>query len=423
MRPAHEHAHLNLGVALRSSGRLDEAIASYRRALACNPRLSSAHKNLGNALAADHQLAEAELSYRRTLELDPGNADALMALGHMLTRMLRLDEAIAMERRALELDPGFARAHSNLGFALLTRGDLAAGWPEYEWRLRDPEQPIAPYVFPVPTWQGEDPAGRTILLHHEQGFGDTLHFARYAPLLAARGAKVIVLCQPELKRLLQCLPGVTVVTPDSSVSKLDFCLSLASAPFVFGTTLDTIPGKTPYLAAEPQLVREWRARVAEDDAMKIGVVWAGKPSHASDRLRSLPLAAFAPLAQVPGTRFYSLQTGEPAQSQDPPARLPLVDLTPDIADFADTAALIENLDLVIAADTAVVHLAGALGKPVWLLCRFESEWRWMLGREDSPWYPTMRIFRQWRAGDWTDVMERVARALRTRSAAPATRTP
>jgi hypothetical protein len=292
---------------------------------------------------------------------------------------------------------------------LLLRGDFSRGWADYEWRLTTTR------TFAQPQWDGGPLAGRTILLHAEQGLGDTLHFIRYAERVAAAGGNVVVECQAPLKRLLHdSLERIPVISHGEPLPSFDVHCPLLSLPRLFQTTLESIPARVPYVDANDALAPQWRARLADKDRhLKIGLVWAGSEAHQNDRNRSIPLATFAPLAQGPNTCIYSLQKGDAArQAAASSAPFPLVDWTSELHDFADTAALIAQLDLIITVDTAMAHLAGALGKPVWALVPHVPDWRWLLDRDDSPWYPTMRLFRQTNPGDWTSVLERVATALR-----------
>jgi hypothetical protein len=329
-----------------------------------------------------------------------------------------LDEALASYDRALSLRPDFPEAHLNRATSLLSLGDLQPGFEEYRWRWRTRNfRPLAPRLD-WPAWEGEDLAGRSILLHGEQGFGDHLQFVRYAPLVAARAGRVTLLTEPPLVRLFQSIPEVEVLDALPVDAAFDVHAPLMDLPRLFVTTLGTVPGDTPYLAAERADVAMWARRLAGQRGLTVGLVWAGdthkgRPAGAAvDRRRSLRLAQFAPLADVENVTFYSLQKGEPAaQALDPPPGLQLVDVTDELHDFSDTAALIANLDLVIAVDTAVAHLAGALGKPVWILSRYEGDWRWLNGREDSPWYPPARLFHQRASGAWDEVIDRIAAEL------------
>jgi hypothetical protein len=285
---------------------------------------------------------------------------------------------------------------------------MAAGWEEYEWRWRTPRMSAARRDFIQPQWQGEAGEGRRLLIHAEQGFGDTLQFCRYAPMAAARGWRVLLEVQAPLVRLLQCLPGVEVVGQGETLPAFDAHIALLSLPRIFATRIDTIPAASPYLRANVAGEEAWRARLADIPGKRVGLAWAGSPLLLADRQRSVPPRALAPLFAVEGWYFVSLQKTGPAA----PAEFPLHDFMADAEDFADTAALIANLDLVIAVDSAVAHLAAAMGKPVWLLNRFAPCWRWFGRREDSPWYPTLRIHQQPVPDDWDSVVAEVTLALR-----------
>jgi hypothetical protein len=328
----------------------------------------------------------------------------------LLERML-LDEAEACFRRAIRLKPDYPDAHFNLAATLLAKGELQEGWAEYEWRWLTPRMKKTRRDFTQPMWRGEVAEGRTLLIHAEQGFGDCLQFSRYATLAADRGARVVVEVPGPLVRLIRDLPGVDlVVARGDELPPFDIQCPMLSLPMVFGTVLTTIPSPTSYLRAEDAQVAVLETRLAAiGPGPRIGLAWAGNPRKDSPALarRSMPLERFMPVLELPGLRFFSLNKDTPA-----PPDSPLVDLMDEMADFGDTAALISNLDLVISVDTAVAHLAAALGKPVWLLDRFDTDWRWLAGRRDSPWYPTLRIYRQPRQGDWDSVLDDVRRDLR-----------
>ena len=410
LRPDYPEAHNNLGSALQKLARPDEAIASYRRAIALRPGYPEAHSNLGLALAHQGRLDEAIACHRRALDLRAAYPEAHNNLGNALTEQGRLEEAVACHRRAIALRPDYPEAHFNLALAMLTMGDLAAGWVEHEWRWKTPEMRRHHRTFPQPQWRGEAAAGQTLLIHAEQGFGDTLQFCRYAAMAAARGLRVITEVPKPLVRLLHSLAGIDrVVERGEALPDFDLHCPMLSLPLAFATTLASIPGAVPYLHAEPALVAAWRTRLAAlDRARRIGLAWAGSSTMVADRRRSLAPERLAPLFDVPGVHFFGLQKDGPAA----PAHVPLTDFMAEMNDFADTASLIANLDLVISVDTAVAHLAAAMGKPVWLLDRFAPDWRWLLGRRDSPWYPTLRIYRQPRPGDWDAVIAEIVRDLR-----------
>ncbi|MGD0138150.1 MAG: tetratricopeptide repeat protein [Tepidisphaeraceae bacterium] len=414
LRPNYAEAHNNLGNALRIKGQLDESIAAYRQAIALRPNYPEAHINLGNAWNYKGQLDEAIAAYRQAIALRPNFAEALSNLGNVLKDNGQADEAVAAFLQAIALNPNLPEPHYNLSLSLLALGDFHQGWEEHEWRWKCKEFPSAARNFAQPRWDGCPLEGRSLLLHTEQGLGDAVQFIRYLPLAAQRGARIIIECQAELQRLFQTMSGnYQTVVRGQPLPAFDLHCPLLSLPWVFGTNLASIPNDVPYLHADAEDAGRWQDRLGGHCALlKVGLAWAGKPTHQNDRNRSMKLARLAPLGQLPGVHFFSLQKGTAAaEAKAPPAGMELVDWTEELKDFADTAALIANLDLVIAVDTAVVHLAGAMGKPVWTLLPFASDWRWLLDRADSPWYPTMRLFRQATPGDWDGVIRRVAAEL------------
>jgi tetratricopeptide (TPR) repeat protein len=450
LRSDFAQAHVNRGNCLLALGRAEAAAEAYRAALRIWPGYAIAHANLGSALHALGRFEEAEARQRAALRLEPDYADAHSNLGNALLVQGRFDEAIAAFRAALRLRPDFAEAHANLGAALRDAGDIAEallhceaaielqparpdarfnralalltagryedGWAEHEQRLALPHYPKRD--LGRPQWRGEPLEGRRILLHAEQGLGDTIQFVRFAPLVAALGGQVILAVQKPLAGLLSRVKGVAgIVACGETLPGFDLHCPMMSLPHALGTSLATIPA-APYLAADAARVQGWAARLPAGPGKRVGLVWAGSPrpnepqNHYADRRRSLRLRSLAPLAGVPGVQFVSLQLGAPAaEAAAPPAGMALVDLTAEIADFEDTAALVAGLDLVIAVDTSVAHLAAAMGKPVWLLSRADACWRWLAGREDSPWYPGLRLFRQARPGEWGPVIARVAAEL------------
>jgi len=444
---SYAEAHFSRGVVLYQLKQLDAALASYDRAISCRPDYAEAYSNRGIVQRELYQLEAALASYDQALALRPDYAEAHLNRGNVLTELRRIPEALASFERALSsrararsasLTPGsvepaagiaagIAALCYNRALALLTAGDFANGWREYEWRrkiagrasLRVTRESSKPY------WLGEEPlAGRSILLHSEQGLGDTIQFCRYVKPVAQLGARVILEVQRPLVSLLRSLEGVAcVLARDEALPEFDVCCSLMSLPRAMRTTLANIPREVPYLVADPARVRHWQERLGARHAPRIGLVWSGgfRPNQpelwAVNRRRNIPLAKFAPLGN-PEVQFYSLQKGQPAEAElaelasrgwDGPR---MVDLSRELSDFSDTAAVIANLDLVISVDTATAHLAGALGKPVWILSRFDSCWRWLLDRTDSPWYPSVRLYRQERYGEWDAVMQRVASDLR-----------
>jgi len=416
LHPSSHEAQNNLGVLLQQQGRDAEAEQAFRQALELQAAFPQAANNIGNVLRKAGRHGDAIIQYQRAITLAPNYAEAHNNLGTALKEDGQHAAALASYRRALALAPRNPDTHLNLACMLLAEGDFANGWQEYEYRWYAAGR-AGPPAFAAPQWDGKaDLHGKTLFLHAEQGFGDTLQFLRYATLAAERGATVLLGVPPELKRLAASCPGVAqVLTTGDATPVFDLHCPLMSLPLAFGTEVETIPAQVPYLHADADAVAAWDARLGSKTAARIGLVWAGKPrkenpeSHAVDKLRSMELAQLQPLLDVPGTSFTSLQLGEAAGQAKGNAKL--TDFTGDLHDFHDTAALVANLDLVISVDTAVAHLAGALGKPVWMLDRHQPCWRWLRERTDSPWYPALRIFRQPQAGDWHSVVEAACNAL------------
>jgi tetratricopeptide (TPR) repeat protein len=418
--PADPVPHNNRGAALRELDRPEEAIICLREAVRLNPRYAHAWANLGNALQ-DLEDADAALEcFGRALSLEPNAADAFVNLGQALYRHRRLDEARDVYGRGLEANPGSAAITWNLSNVLLALGDYAAGWAAFEARWRLPDLAQAWHRSEIPTWTPEKELdGQTILLFAEQGFGDTLQFVRFAPLLSVRGARVILLVQPALVSLVGAMERIAAcVGFGDSLPQADLQYPLMSLPFALGIDLASLPAVVPYLKPNTGAVVEWRDRLAALPGRKVGLVWSGDPrpdqpnANRIDRRRSMTFEQFTVLAGISGVSFVSLQKGAPAAQALGAAGGPaLHDWTGELRSFADTAALVSALDLVISVDTAVAHLAAGLGRPVWMLNRFDSCWRWLQGRDDSPWYPTLRQFRQTAPGDWAGVMERVVAAL------------
>src|SRR5262249_44770431 len=386
--PGHVQAHNNLGAALGEQRRFEEAADQFRRAAELRPEYAEAYSNLAHALRAMGRSEEAEGACRRAIALAPRLAVAHLNLGLALQDLGRMEEGLASFRRASALDPDYQMAIACEGILHLLRGNLAAGWEKYEarWNIGD----LPPRNFSQPQWRGEPLEGKTILLHAEQGFGDTIQFLRYLPLVATRGGRVILEFQKPLVRLAPPAANVTVVARGDPLPPFDLHCPLLSLPLAFSTTLRNIPASVPYLAAAPDRVGHWRARIGGAPGLKIGIAWAGSPIHRNDRQRSIPIEKLNPLFDLAGARFFPLQVG--ARAADLTA-VPVTDLSGELTDFGETAAAVANLDLVISADTAIVHLAGALNKPVWTLLPFAPDWRWLLARSDSPWYPSMRLFR------------------------------
>jgi len=397
---------------LKDLGRVGEATAAFAQALRLLPNEPSIYNNLGALTEQQGGLDAAEGCYRHAIALKPDYAEAYNNLGNVLVQKGDLASAESLYREAARLWPDYAEAHNNLAIALLAQGKMEEGWREHEWRWRTPVQRKGKRDFPQPQWGGEAAAGRVLLIHGEQGFGDSIQFCRYAPLAAARGLRVILEVPKPLVRLMKTLAGVEqVVTRGEALPPFDFQCPILSLPLALGPRLEDIPHPLGYLAADPSLVEVWRGRLAplaENKRKKVGLVWAGNPAlGVVDRRRSIPPELLLPLFNLPEVQIFSLQKDKVAA----PPGIALPDIMGEVTDFADTAALIANLDLVISVDTAIVHLAAALGKPVWLLNRFDSCWRWLRARDDSPWYPTLRQFRQTEAGDWAGVVARVKTAL------------
>jgi Flp pilus assembly protein TadD len=410
----------NRGLALSDLGMLDEALASFDQVVARQPSVASGYALRAMTFYRLGRFEEAVQAHDPILALTESDAAMTANRAAALLWSGRTDEAMAAFERAVTLDPNYPPARVNLAMAQMLLGDYPNGFRNFEWRWKRPALLRVARHYSLPLWSGQvSLAGKTILAYREQGFGDTIQFCRYASLAVSAGARVILEVQPSLVTLLRTLPGgPSVVGDGDSVRDFDLHCPLMALLAGFGTTVDTIPANVPYLFADPARVAMWRDVLPAGPNKKIGLVWAGG-SHAGqadqaayDRRRSTTLHTLAPLAFVPGCDFISLQIG-PASGQvaSPEAGISVYDHTGRIQDFSDTAALIEILDLVIGVDTSVIHLAGALGKPVWLLNRFDTDWRWLLNRDDSPWYPTLRQFRQTRPGDWEGVIGRVVKAL------------
>jgi tetratricopeptide (TPR) repeat protein len=421
VQPDYAEALYNRGITLHEFERFDEALASYDHALALQPDHAEALNNRGNTLHELKRFDEALASYERALALRPDHVEALINRGVVLHELQRLDEALASYDRALAVRPDHAQAHFSKSVLQLVNGDFDAGWREYEWRWKTEGLEALKRDFAQPLWLGQTAlAGKTILLHSEQGFGDAIQFCRYAPLLAGRGARVLLEVPAPLKDLMASLAGVAqVIAAPEQVPCFDLHCPLLSLPLAFRTSLETIPAQTPYLFGAAAKTRAWRTRLGAPNKPRVGLVWAGDPrkqlpnAHRIDRMRSVEFDQLASILRIAGCEFYSLQKGEHALAQlrNSALRQRVVDCADDLHDFSDTAALIDNLDLVIAVDTSVAHLAGALGKPFWLLNRYSTCWRWLIGRDDSPWYPTARLFRQSAPGDWSGVISRVVAEL------------
>jgi tetratricopeptide (TPR) repeat protein len=405
--PGHPYAWSNLGVALRYMGEHEQAAAALRQAAALLPDNPAILANLGAALNGAGQSDAAILALQRAIQLQPDHFESILNLGATYQDLQRLEEAIGRFEKAVTLQPENPEGHWGLAMSALRLGDFSLGWKEFEWRLRMPRLNLR-RNFQQPQWKGQDPTGKTILLHAEGGFGDAIQFICLVPDVARRGATLILECQPELIRLLSPVPGISrVLRRGDPLPPFDWQIPLQGLPLALGITLQTIPARTPYLSVAPELSAQWKTRLANDRSFKVGLVWAG--SDRTDRSHQLNL--FAPLAEARNVRFFSLQKG-PEAAQKPPPGMNWTDFTNELRDFADTAALLEQLDLLITVDTAAAHLAGAMGKPVWVLIPRRADFRWLRGRNDSPWYPTMRLFLQERLGEWETPVTMIARALK-----------
>lgn len=444
LEPASWSAYANLAGLLLQQACATDAEPFAREALRLNPQAIEARLHMGTLDAMLDRLEEAEEQFRAALVLNPDHVDALHNLSIVLERQFRFDEAEAILRRALEIRPGDmkvsralailagdtgryglaeqlfrqrieavpddADAHLSLAFNLLLTGRLAEGWQEYGWRWKSADGALQHRPFPQAQWQGKPIDGKILLLHAEQGLGDTIHFCRYVKLIDA-GARILLEVPEQLLRLAGTIEGVgEVILAGQPLPPFDLHCPLLSLPGLFGTTLETIPAEVPYLSADPALVARWRERLAPLPPVRVGLAWSGGARMVRDRQRSIALESLRDLATIPGIALVSLQKGD-AATQTAISDFMVHDWTSELADMADTAALIEALDLVISVDTAPVHLAGALGKPVWLLNRFSPDWRWLQDRDDSPWYPSLRQFRQPAPGDWGSVMAALPSAL------------
>jgi tetratricopeptide (TPR) repeat protein len=411
LRPDFPEAQHGLAAVLIERGELDQGAALCDQALRLRPGLAEAHVTLAEACWKRGEASEALRCCQEALRLKPDLAIAHEVAGTIHLKLADLGAALAHFDRGLVLAPTRPELHARRGLVLLSQGDFRRGWPEFDWRWRCPGFQVG--TFPCPLWDGSPLAGRTIFLVAEQGQGDILQFIRFAPLVKQQGATVVAACPEALTSLLSRCAGIDLlVSPAAVVREADVCIPMLSLPRLLGITVDTIPNQTPYLFADPQLVEAWSQRLRHLWGRKVGISWQGNPAHPDDRLRSVPLGAFRVLAEVEGIELVSLQTGPGVdQLAHWSERKPLFPAGEALQTFDDTAALVKNLDLVITVDTAVAHLAGGLGIPVWVALPMAADWRWLQQREDSPWYPTMRLFRQTRWAHWQDVFARMAAEL------------
>ncbi|MCF8119984.1 MAG: tetratricopeptide repeat protein, partial [Deltaproteobacteria bacterium] len=414
-KPDAAELHYNLGNVYKEAHRFQEAVSCYQKAIDLKPDMVEAHYNMANALKESGALNDAISCYGHVLKMAPDHFGALNNGALAYRDSGQIDKALEMFDQALELRPDHVEIRWNRSLALLLRGDLIKGWEEYEVRFeRDDLTTTYPRRFDQPFWDGSPFNGETLFIHHEQGLGDTIQFVRYLPMVKARGGRVVLEVHESLLNLCRNLPGVDEVIScpldqDLRVA-FDCYVPLLSLPGIFKTTLKTIPSRIPYLQADPEVAARWQDRLDTAD-LKVGLVWAGNPGHKDDRNRSCPLDLLEPLSQIPGVALYALQKNVDEPSVGQLQRLGITHLGEDLEDFSVTAGIITHLDLVISVDTAVAHLAGAMGKPVWILLPMVPDWRWLMEREDSPWYPTARLFRQKQPRDWEEVIGRVADEL------------
>jgi tetratricopeptide (TPR) repeat protein len=413
-KPDYAKAHNNRGLALDALGRPAEAFDSYNRALAIAPDFLEALNNRGNVLQKLGRHDEALVSYQKALSIDANYAEVLNNYGRSLSILGRQQEALTYTSRATAVRPGYVDAQWNESLLRLRLGDFSGGWQKYEWRWKRDENAKKLRKYAQPLWLGDAPiADKTLLLHFEQGMGDTIQFARYARLLAGQGARVILEVQPPLKSLLAGIgAGIDVIGSGDEIPAFDFYCPLMSLPLALRTDLGSIPADIPYLRVPDERLSQWSERLPPRQGFRVGVVWSGNPTHKDDHNRSIAFTRLAPLFDVPGVQLVSLQKElREADAQALASEPRMHDSGRHFDDFADTAAATALVDLVIAVDTSVAHLAGALGKPVWVLLPFCPDWRWLTERDDSPWYPTARLFRQSRIGDWDSVIAQVTGEL------------
>jgi Tfp pilus assembly protein PilF len=418
IRPNYADAHNNLGLIYFSQGNFEQAAACYRQAIAVKPDFPQAHNHLGNALKELGDFDAAIAHYERAIALKPDYAKVFNNWGNIFRDRGELQEAVQYYNQATAIEPNFAEAHWNKALTLLLNGDLQTGFAEYEWRWQVKLPTFQPMrALPQPRWDGSPLNGKTIFLHAEQGMGDMIQFVRYVPLVAQRGGRIILECHAPLIHLFQGLPDVAaIVSYGSTPPAFDVHAPLMSLPHILGTTLETVPTNVPYLQVPSSLSSHLSFLTHHPSlkigSLKIGIVWEGNPQNPYNRTRACPLDYLLPLVDRPNVALYSLQKeSSSADLERLQAHPHIHDLREHLHDFVDTAVIMQQLDLVIAVDTSAAHLAGALGKPVWLLLPFAPDWRWILAREDSIWYPTMRIFREPSYGDWAGAIEQIQEAL------------
>ncbi len=408
-RPEDVQAWLQLGAVLgEMGGRDDEAGKVLEHVLELEPNTVGATFNLSLLKQRKGEIEEAERLCKKVCEVNPDDENPIFTLAQILLRQDKVEEAEACFRKALDLDPGSAATQVYIGFCRLLQGDFEQGWKQYEWRLR--MSAFKDVNYHRPRWSGTRLNGEVVLLLCEQGMGDNIQFIRYAKMVKARGARTVALTSKALCSLAETVPGVDAAIPVAPAPRhFDYYIPVLSLPGLFETDLDTIPNDVPYMHTDPEKIAVWKERMGEGKGLKVGLTWRGNPNLVTNRYRSMNLDDFRPILEVPGVRFFSLQKVLPDRERDFPPNL--MDIGTRLGDYGDTAAVMENLDLIISVDTSVAHLAGALGRPVWVLLSTGPDFRWLLKREDSPWYPTARLFRQERLLQWDPVIAKVVEDL------------
>jgi tetratricopeptide (TPR) repeat protein len=416
IKPDYAEAHNNLGNALKEINQQEEAIKHYKQALIIRPDYVETRTNLGLMYHEMGELEEAIKQYEQALIIRPDYAEAHYQLGNTLQELARLEEAIKHYQLAISIKPDYAEAHYNMGLTYLLKGALREGWRNYEWRYKTKKFKHYKRVIDKPKWNGTSLKNRTILIHAEQGLGDTIQFIRYAPIVANTGGNVIVECHPGIIHLFESYKNsVTFIGKGEPLPDFDVHCSLLSLPGILNTTIDTIPSEINYIHTDKRLASSWKEKLSNSNKFKIGIFWQGNKNHNRDKFRSIPLKNFESLLSFSEIDFINLQKGEGHEQVIEYGFSNLItDYTAEMDNeerFSDTAALMQSLDLVIGTDTAIIHLAGAMGIPTWLLLPFHPDWRWMLKIEDTPWYPTMRLFRQEEIGNWHTVVKKIEREL------------
>ena len=417
IKPDYVEAYNHLGDIYNELGDYQEAAKSFYTAMQYDPSYAELYNNLGIAQKELEQFDDAISNFKQAIKLEKNFAEAYYNLANSLRDEGDCNEAVKNYKKAIDINPDYAHAHWNLSLAQLLDGNYLEGWKGYKWRRNADLKVLTDYhKTGKPRWDGSSFKSKILFMHYEQGLGDNIQFVRYLPMVKSRGGKVIFETLKPLIGLLNNFPGVDEIieyNPDEKSSiQFDYYASLLDMPYIFETTVETIPSDVPYIYADPVKSRYWSERISKDK-FNVGIVWAGSPEHGNDRYRSCKLQSFSSLSMIEGVCLYGLQKGKAAeQMAELTGQIPVINISDDFEDFTDTAAAIDNLDLVISVDTSVLHLAGAMGKKVWALLPFSPEWRWMLNREDSPWYPTMKLFRQKKRNDWYGLFKQVCEELK-----------